>query len=321
MLSQKAEKTKAIYKRMSFFLSLGVAEPGKVSKFMAGFVRYNFNNIAKFFTTAEGSNYKEVTLGGVPTWKVTTPNSDPNKVLLFFHGGAYMVGSPKAYYPMMSYMADITGFTIYVPDYRLAPENLFPSQLEDGVSTFKALINDCGYSNTQIAIGGDSAGGNLAFVTFLKLKELNEKLPAAITCISPWADPAATGDSYNEEMADKDPLIGPLFKKIWNKFNMKSAIGYYVEKENADPSNPFICPINGNFAGCPPVMIQVGADELLLSDSRTMKEVLDRDSVMNEYKEWENLWHVFQLDGEMEESTKSFEMFRDFLNSHINTKV
>ena len=182
-------------------------------------------------------------------------------------------------------------------------------------------MQDLKPNEVRIAIGGDSAGGNLAFVTFLKLKELNEDFPAAIACISPWADPAATGESYNEEMADKDPLIGPLFKKIWNKFNMKSAIGYYVKKEDADPSNPFICPINGDFSGSPPVMIQVGADELLLSDSRTMKKALDRDGVLNEYKEWENLWHVFQLDGELEESIKSFEMYRDFLNSHIGTKV
>ena len=86
-------------------------------------------------------------------------------------------------------------------------------------------------------------------------------------------------------------------------------------------SNPFICPINGDFSGCPPVMIQVGADELLLSDSRSMVKAFERDGVIHEYKEWENLWHVFQLDGEMEESTKSFEMFRDFLNSYIGTKV
>ena len=166
MLSDKAKKTKNIYKRMSFFLSLGVAEPGKVSKFMAGFVRYNFNNMSKFFNVAKDAKYEEISLGGVPTWKVTTPNSDPKKILLFFHGGAYMVGSPKAYYPMMSYMADITGFTVFVPDYRLAPENLFPSQLEDGVATYKALIDDHGYSNDEIAIGGDSAGGNLSLVTF-----------------------------------------------------------------------------------------------------------------------------------------------------------
>ena len=115
---------------------------------------------------------------------------------------------------MMSYMADITGFTIFVPDYKLAPENLFPSQLEDGVATYKALIDDYGYSNNEIAIGGDSAGGNLSLVTFLKLKEQNEALPAAVVCISPWADPAATGESYNEEMADKDPLIAVSYTHL-----------------------------------------------------------------------------------------------------------
>ena len=74
---------------MSFFLSLGVAEPGKVSKFMAGFVRYNFNNMAKFFNVAKDAKYEEISLGGVPTWKVTTPKSDQKKNL-FFHGGAYI---------------------------------------------------------------------------------------------------------------------------------------------------------------------------------------------------------------------------------------
>ena len=84
MLSEKAEKTKNIYKRMSFLMSLGVAEPGNVSKFMAGFVRYNFNNMAKFFSIAKGAKYEEISLGGVPTWKVTTPNSDPKKSYFSF---------------------------------------------------------------------------------------------------------------------------------------------------------------------------------------------------------------------------------------------
>ena len=102
---------------------------------------------------------------------------------------------------------------------------------------------------------------------------------------------------------------------------MKSAIGYYVKKEDVDQSNPLICPINGDFSGCPPVMIQVGADELLLSDSRSMIKVFERDDVIHEYKEWEDLWHVFQIEAMLPESIESFKMFGNFLNKHIGVKV
>ena len=147
---------------------------------------------------------------------------------------------------------------------------------------YEALVNDLGYSPDQIAFGGDSAGGNMSLVTMLKLKEQGKELPAAIMCISPWADPAATGESYNREMAEKDLLIGPIFKRMWDEYNLDGFGGYFVKEEDLDSENPYICPIKGDYTNSPPIMIQVGGAELLLSDSRTLKNVLERDGVEHE---------------------------------------
>ena len=88
-----------------------------------------------------------------------------------------------------------------------------------------------------------------------------------------------------------------------------------------DSENPYICPIKADFTGFPPIMIHVGTDELLLSDSRTLIESLERDGVLYEYKEWDELWHVFQMESYMPESKESFSMFGKFLNEHIKSKV
>ena len=98
---------------------------------------------------------EEVFLGGIKTLKITTPNSDPKRIFLYYHGGGYAMGSPKSHYSLVSYLAEITNTTVFVPDYRLGPENK-QAQLEDGVKTYESLINDFGYSPEQIAIGGDS---------------------------------------------------------------------------------------------------------------------------------------------------------------------
>ena len=161
----------------------------------------------------------------------------------------------------------------------------------------------------------------MSLVTFLKLKELGKTTPSAIICISPWADPAATGNTYTREVAEKDLLIGAIFKRMWDEYDLSGFGGYFVKEEDLDENNPYICPIRGDYTDCPPVMIQVGGDELLLSDSRTLKAALDRDGIENEYKEWEGLWHVFQVEAKLPESIESFKLFGEFLNKHIKVKV
>ena len=224
------------------------------------------------------------------------------------------MGSPKSHYSLVSYFADITKTTVYVPDYRLGPEYKYPAQLEDGVSTFISLVEEHGYDPSQISIGGDSAGGNLALITLLKLKKDGKHLPNALALLSPWADPAGSGDSYNMDMADRDILIGPTMKKIWeNKHNLYDG---YLNEEDADRENPLIFPIKGDYKDCPPIMIQVGSEELLLSDSRTLKEAFERDNCIYEYFEWEGMYHVFHIDVTMPETISAFEQIGKFLEKY-----
>ena len=320
MLSDQAIKLRKRYGKLGSLVSAFAYDPDNVSKLKVWGQRKNLDLITGLQPKAKGVKKEEIFLDGVKTWKVTTPNSDPNKVILYYHGGAYIVGGPKGYYSLTSNLADITGTTVYVPDYRLAPEHYFPAQLEDGVKVYDALINQEGYSSDQIALAGDSAGGNLSLTTLLKLKELGKELPAAVLCISPWADPPATGDTYTEEMADKDVLLGPIMKKQWNKYGHPGFAGYYVKNEDMDVTNPYIAPIHGDYSGCPPVMIQVGTHECLLADARSVKKALDQAGCVVGYHEWEGMWHVFHIEAKLPETIESFKMFGEFLNQHMKTK-
>ena len=147
MLSNEAVKAKKKFQNLGTLINLLTLNPKKLSKPKIISQRLNFNFIVpRLAKKHEGVVHEEISLGNIRTWKVTSKNSDPEKILLYFHGGAYVVGNPEAYFPMMSYLAASTGFTIYVPDYRLAPEHHYPSQLEDGVACFEALIKDFDYS-------------------------------------------------------------------------------------------------------------------------------------------------------------------------------
>ena len=130
MISEEAKKAKDRFKRLGFFIRLISQNPTKLSSLKVRLQRANFDFIVgRLVNKAAGVSFTETKLGDVRAWKVSTPNSNPEKILLYFHGGAFIVGNPQSYYPMMSHLAEATGFTIYVPDYRLAPEYLYPSQL------------------------------------------------------------------------------------------------------------------------------------------------------------------------------------------------
>ncbi len=319
MVSEDAQKSIKRYSSLGSLIKALYFNPSKDAKFRVLLQRLNYNFALKFNPKIKNAKYEELYLGETRTLKITTPKSDPNKIMLYFHGGAYIVGNPESYKSLVGHLADITGTTVYVPDYRLAPENKFPSQLEDGVECYKALINDLDINPNQIIVGGDSAGGNLSLVTCLKLKESGIEMPSSIICISPWADPEGTGDTYTTEMADIDILMGPVFKKMWN-YGHQSFL-YFVDSDKYEINNPLISPIYGDFTDFPPVMIQVGSHEVLLSDSRRLKVALDKVNCINEYYEWDGLWHVFQLEVNLPETIKSFNMFADFINKHIKVKL
>ena len=314
MISEEAQKSIKKYKQFASITSSLYKTPSEITRWRINLFRWLINLQGTIGPKVKGTIREELNLGGIRTLKVSTPNSDPQRIFLYYHGGGYAMGSPESHYSLVSYLADITGTTVYVPDYRLGPEYKYPAQLEDGVKTYKALIEDHGYSPNQISIGGDSAGGNLALITLLKLKECEIGLPSSVALLSPWADPSGSGKSYTKDMADKDFLLGPIMKKIWE--NDDELYNFYIDDKDLDKENKFIFPLKGDFSDCPPIMIQVGTEELLLSDSQSLKEVLERDNCEYDYFEWDGMYHVFHIDVGIPETIAAFKQIGNFLEKH-----
>ena len=178
-------------------------------------------------------------------------------------------------------MAQTLKLKILLPEYRLAPEHPFPAALDDALKTYRWLLAQ-GHKASNIILSGDLAGGGLALATVLSLRDNKEPLPAAVICISPWADLTLTSQSHvtNAE-AESILTIGTL--KEWS-------LAYTAEN---NLRNPLVSPIYADFHNFPPLLIQVGSDEILLDDARTLADKAKADGVDVTLKIWN--WHVPRL--------------------------
>ncbi len=176
-----------------------------------------------------------VDLGGIAAERLTPPGADETRALLYIHGGGFVAGVPANHRPLTWRLAEGVGIPVYAIDYRLAPEHPYPAALDDCVAAYRALLAK-GLSAEHIAIGGDSAGGNLTLVTALKLKALGLPLPAALVCLSPVTDQegfeSRTLNAKSDAMFDVRmiPSVPPLYCP------------------GADPADPFLSPYRGDVA-------------------------------------------------------------------------
>ena len=146
MISKEAQKSIKRFKRASSFVGFLVKSPKEMTPRRLRIGRL-FNNLqGTVFPKVKGTTKEVIYLDDIRSFKISTPNSDPERILLYFHGGGYSLGSPESHYSLASYLADITKTVVYVPDYRLGPEYKFPAQLEDGVKSYKFLIDNLGYA-------------------------------------------------------------------------------------------------------------------------------------------------------------------------------
>lgn len=230
-------------------------------------------------------------------------------VLLHFHGGAYVSGNLLQSRMVISPIASAAKLQGVTFDYRLAPEHPFPAQLEDAMEVYRMVLR-YGARPERIGFVGESAGGNLALALALKLRDMGETLPGALCLLSPWTDPAQTGESYRT-LRDVDVSIDP-------DELMVSALGF-VGGDAEQFKNPLISPIYADFTGFPPTQIHAGESEILLSDSKTLAEVMRRDGVEVSLLRWEGMPHVFQIYG-FEESRASIKTMGDFLAAALTAR-
>ena len=229
------------------------------------------------------------------------------KVVLQLHGGGY-IGPLRNAYRRFSIVYSKCGGGCHVLtiDYRVAPEHPYPAALEDAMVAYHWLLREKSFKPEDIVIAGDSAGGGLALGLCHFLKDHNFPLPAGIIVMSPWTDLALTGESY-EENFEKDPLFGRTRDSMI--YNCT-----YVTKEE-DRMNPYVSPLYGDFTGFPPILFQVGDQEMLLSDTLLTAKKAREAGVKVKTSVYEGMFHVFQMGLHMiPESKAAWDEVCKFLN-------
>ncbi|CAD5109593.1 alpha/beta hydrolase [Zestomonas carbonaria] len=209
------------------------------------------------------------------------PEQGEDGVLLYLHGGAYLIGGPSTHRSICASLAKRGRLAVCALDYRLAPEHPFPAARDDALAAYRALL-DNGHRPERIFIGGDSAGGNLTLVTTLRLLQEGLPPPAGLVCLSPLTD--ATGEHLHQP-----PAGDPLLHRSW----MDQAIALYCPPD-LDRRDPGLSPLYGELAGLPPLLIQVAEDEVLLNDSLRLAERARAAGVRVTLERYPGLWHVFQ---------------------------
>jgi acetyl esterase/lipase len=224
-----------------------------------------------------------VDAGGVRADRVAAPGARPDRHLFYLHGGAFCAGSARLYRDLTWRLGRAAEATVLVPDYRLAPEYPFPAALDDALAAYEWLLAD-GADPRCIAIAGDSAGGGLVFSLLLRLRDGGRPLPAAAAALSPWTDLALTGASLRDN-ATADPLLDTR--------QLPRVTRWYLA--GADPRQSAASPLYGDCRSLPPVLIQVGSDEILRDDAVRMAERLRADGVETALEIWPRMPHVWQL--------------------------
>lgn len=241
------------------------------------------------------------------TMELLEAKENPNneKIILQLHGGGYVGAMRNAYRMFAGLYNEVSrGMSVLTIDYRVAPENPYPAALEDAYAAYCWLMEQ-GWFAEQIVLAGDSAGGGLAMALCHYLKNQGKQLPCGIVAMSPWTDLTASGESYDTNY-EKDPLFGKTRDSlIYNKD--------YVGEN--DPMNAYISPLFGDFRDFPPMLIQVGSYEMLLSDSVEVAAKARQQGVKVRLSIYDGMFHIFQMAAKMlPESKKAWVEIGKFID-------
>jgi monoterpene epsilon-lactone hydrolase len=247
-------------------------------------------------------------LGGVPVVTVETPASDPSAVLLYFHGGAYALGSAADSVGLAADVARRAGARAISVDYRLAPENPYPAAVDDAVAAYRALLDD-GTPSSRIGMVGESAGGGLVIATLVALKDAGLPQPSSAVVFSPWTDLTLSGDSLVGK-ADVDPALTAQ--------GLRTRARDYLRE--TDPASPLASPIFADLTGLAPLFIQAGSHEILLDDAVRLAARAAEHDVPVDLQVWPQVPHVFQgFAALLDEADAALQAAAAFTRAHWST--
>ncbi|MEQ9586398.1 MAG: alpha/beta hydrolase [Parvibaculaceae bacterium] len=266
-------------------------------------MRRRFDN---FFGPRVPPKTQKIMIGDIPAaWFGLDFPEQP--IVLYFHGGGFQMGSIRSHAGLIDALSDAARARVLAFDYRLAPEHIFPAQIEDSLTVYRWLLAS-GIPAEKVVFAGDSAGAGLALVTFFRAREAGLSLPCGMVFLSPWLDMVPARKSY-ETRARLDPLTQR--EKV--KFMAKLYLG-----AGGDPTHPLVSPINGDLSGLPPILIHIGDHETIMDDALEFVKRVEAEGGQVQLRIWDQMIHHFQLFPELDETQKSLEGVGRFIRERLS---
>lgn len=232
--------------------------------------------------------------------------SDEKSVLYYLHGGGYISGSAKTNRPVTIPLARRLKRRVFSLDYRLAPEHHFPAGLDDAMTGYRWLLST-GINPENISVAGDSAGGGMTLALAMRLRDAGEPLPACLVCLSPWTDMTGSGESITAN-SQRDPMF--VAKDI------ERYASAYLGR--GSPHDPLASPLLGDLAGLPPLLLQVGRNEVLLDDARAVHEKVVAAGGSSELRIFDRVFHGWHFGAPfVPEARRALREVAEFIERHL----
>ena len=271
--------------------------------------RMGANMMGKRFENLDGITTEGVDADGVPAEWVAAPDAGSGAVL-YLHGGGYVTGSVISHRGMAASLSRASGCRVLTIDYRLAPENKHPAQVQDAHTAYRWMLNN-GVDASSLFVAGDSAGGGLTVATLLKARDAGDPMAAAGVCISPWVDMEGNGDSMRSK-AGVDPMVS--YEGL-----MDMATHFLGDGDRRDP---LAAPLHADLAGLPPLLIIVGTAETLLDDAVRLHEKAESAGVDSTLEIWEDMVHIWPWFAPfLPEGQQAMEQMGDFIKEQFGAAI
>jgi epsilon-lactone hydrolase len=247
--------------------------------------RAQYDRAERVFPTPADVRIELVAAPDCPAEWLMPPGVRADTVVLYLHGGGYVIGSPRSHRHLAAAIARAAGARALVLDYRLAPEHPFPAALEDAIAAYQWLLRE-GIAPGRIVVAGDSAGGGLTVAALLALRDRGLPQAAGGVCISPWVDLTCSGKSYVTKAAS-DPIV---------THDIITTLAEAYVGKGGDRTAPLASPVYADLRNLPPLLVQVGSEEMLLDDALglgTRARAAGVDATVEEWPAMIHVWHWF----------------------------
>jgi monoterpene epsilon-lactone hydrolase len=265
--------------------------------------RYYGEMTRRFAPAPEGVAVERAVLGQIRGEWVYSGDANPQRIILYFHGGGYISGSPETHRPLVSRLCKASGAAALSLEYRLGPEFPYPAALRDAVDAYRMLLNKDVPAHS-IVLAGDGSGGGLAFATLLAIRNGGFPMPAACIAMSPWADLTLTGWSILEN-ARKDTMLN------WELLFLTAR--HYMQK--GIPADIYASPVFANFRDLPPIMVHAGSQEILRDDASRIGDLAAAANIPVSVEIYDGMQHLFQAFGDASSATVSLNRLGQFIRA------